>query len=66
MKVKIPFIKYKPSGKLIFFLAFIIVVILWNLFFTLRSSDKKTSKYFQKAGLNCRIDYIPNTLTDYK
>lgn len=65
MKVKIPF-KYKPSRKLIFFSVFIIAVILWNILFTLRSSDKKTSKYFQKAGLNCQIDYIPNTLTDYK
>ena len=66
MKVKIPSIKYKPSKKLIFFSAFIIIVILWNIFFTLRSSDKETIKYFQKAGVNCRIDYIPNSLTDYK
>src|SRR5690606_2263176 len=66
MKVKIPSIKYKPSKKLIFFSAFIIIVLLWNILFTLRSSDEETLRYFQKAGINCRIDYIPNTLTDYK
>jgi len=66
MKVKISYIKYNLSRKLIFFSAFIIIVILWNILFTLRSSDKETLRYFQKAGVNCRIDYISTTLTNYK
>lgn len=33
---------------------------------TLRVSDKKTISYFEKANLKCTIDYISNSLTDYK
>lgn len=66
MKIKIPSFKLTKKKRIILLSLFILIAILSNIFMTMRVSDKGTITYFKKAGLECTIDYIPNSLTDYK
>ncbi len=66
MKFKLPSFKFSKKKKIVLFSSFIIIAILANFFMTLRVSDKKTVAYFEKVDIKCSIDYIPNSLTDYK
>lgn len=68
MKVNFIHRKFNLSKKkkIIFLSSILLVFILSHLFFTLRTSDKKTLKYFDNEKVPCQIDYIPSTISDHK